>query len=829
MTLTTRGALRSCDQNLGICTYNGNGPDSNPAAQPFESIQFFQPMPNSRKVMAFERDIDTAVPAPTSLAISVAGSGGTLPTGTYYYVVTAIDGAGGETTASNEVNGAVTLGQIVGLAWTGSVTAAGYNIYRGTAPGSEVLLVTGVQGTSYSDTGAATPAFASYSLLASPNGALTTGMSGPFTFYSFTTTGVNRIQINSIAMVAGATPAGYNAAYQIISKTGNAVGVKVHGNMPLAAGGGGTISAPVTPPMVNTTQVLSLIDVSNLQFQKPANVIYSWASGQFPPSPAFPIGAPGGSYSGASGGGTAINPANGNIVGESGPLPDQVPFGGLMILVLGNGLPPYSTDGTNANTIPLANTFTGAFPSWFATVSYSVGDLVQPSTPNGFVYIVTQAGISGSTEPTWPITPNSNVTDKGVVWAINGSNGSPAPRGAAHAINHAGSLWLWNTYPTQTSDNLDGPSILKMSDSNNPNSWNPVNVAIVGTNDGQQGMGMASFTIAESGIPPEGSLVLFKEFSTYQVLGVFGATDFAIQQAQTELGCIAPRTIKFVPGYGIMRLSHLGVAVFDGVRDKIISEEIRPFLFGDFSDISQLDFSWAYASKADLVALPPMYCMAIPVIGNGNDGRLTRICCYDLILKAWTIIDLPMGIGAISQLRIPGSEPVTVFGGWTDQMISRWQVADQYGWQAWLDTTLTIHNGSPSVWSFRTPSAVGQSANDRILFRRVLARGVWTGRTAAMGAGQTNIPNNATGTVSFQILINVDTSGSQTAPVRVLYTPTGSSTADSSVQLVGEIGVTGLNAYATISGVQAIGGAPIEIDEVDFQVVQRPVGTLVRV
>ena len=268
--------------------------------------------------------------------------------------------------------------------------------------------------------------------------------------------------------------------------------------------------------------------------------------------PVFPVGSSGGSSS-APGGGTAVNPAAGNVSGATCVVPDMIPFVGLTILALGNGYPPYQTDGTTGATTALTNAFTGAFPSWVATTAYNVGDIIQPATPNGHVYKCIQSGISGTSTPTFPTGAGLTVSDHTAIWQENGSNATPAPRGAAHAINHAGSLWLWNTSPTNTSDNLDGPSVLKMSDSNNPNSWNPLNVAFVGKNDGQQGMGMASFTIAETGITPTASLVLFKEFSTYQVIGVFGATDFEIEKAQTDLGCIAPRTIKFVPGFGIVR------------------------------------------------------------------------------------------------------------------------------------------------------------------------------------------------------------------------------------------------------------------------------------
>jgi len=56
---------------------------------------------------------------------------------------------------------------------------------------------------------------------------------------------------------------------------------------------------------------------------------------------------------------------------------------------------------------------------WTASTSYNVGDLVKPTSFNGYLYEVesiTIPGISGTTEPTWPNTKNTPVIDSDVVW-----------------------------------------------------------------------------------------------------------------------------------------------------------------------------------------------------------------------------------------------------------------------------------------------------------------------------------------------------------------------------------------------------------------------------
>lgn len=54
---------------------------------------------------------------------------------------------------------------------------------------------------------------------------------------------------------------------------------------------------------------------------------------------------------------------------------------------------------------------------WVASTDYALSDRRQPTTPNGFTYVVTaDAGSSGATEPTWPTTNGATVVDGGITW-----------------------------------------------------------------------------------------------------------------------------------------------------------------------------------------------------------------------------------------------------------------------------------------------------------------------------------------------------------------------------------------------------------------------------
>jgi len=353
----------------------------------------------------------------------------------------------------------------------------------------------------------------------------------------------------------------------------------------------------------------------------------------------------------------------GGVIGQICPTPQMVPFENRMMIACGNGYPPqYYADGGAMQQIP--NNFTAEYPDWQASVVWNTGDNIVDSVSKG-VFTCTQSGESGGTRPTFNNTLNAGTADNTVVWQCTAVNYEGQPlRGAAHAIVYAGSLWLANTYPTTTSDEQDGPSCIKMSDLNNFQSWNPVNVAMVNRDDGDQITGLAQFTIAEAGITPTGSLVVFKNFSTYQVTGVFGATDFSIQQSKSDMGCIASRSIQFLSGFGaICRMTHLGFSLFDGVNDKLISEEIRPFLFGDQNqpDIIPVDWGYVYFSKGSQSSNPPMYICACPVlaailggvtIAGGSAGSI-----YTYFVKVTKLVDI--GNGEYVETAITNEAQVT--------------------------------------------------------------------------------------------------------------------------------------------------------------------------
>lgn len=328
----------------------------------------------------------------------------------------------------------------------------------------------------------------------------------------------------------------------------------------------------------------------------------------------------------------------------------------------------------------------------------TVGSFSSAYTTPQAVIVNNQAIIAAGYEP-------PKVFNGSTLTSVTATAGQTRPPGAKHCAFHLGSLWVWNTNAGTTT--LDGPSSLRMSDTNNVNSWPNANQTFVSKDDGQVGMGMASFTIAEFGISPTQTLVLFKNRSTYQVNGVFGASNFSVQQVKTDMGCIAPRTVQFVSGYGIIRLTHKGFALFNGVDDKIISEEVRPYILGhdhpsiiDPINDASVDRSWAVQSQN-----PPLYIAGCPIIGTG----MTRYFVFDLISKAWTLMDFPETMSTLVLVASGNQASPTVKGG-----------TETRGRILGLFDGASTDNGEQIDWSLTTRNYMAPSSLNNTFWRRLL-------------------------------------------------------------------------------------------------------------
>src|SRR5262245_44383270 len=130
--LTNRGALRVCDGSLFISERNGT---LQTADGPWTEIFLFQPVNVNRYYIGIKKDFSTHLGAPTGPNSVDAGAGGTLGAGTYHYLVTTLDGAGGESVASNETTVAIAANHKITTTWVAVTNSISYNVYRSAAGG----------------------------------------------------------------------------------------------------------------------------------------------------------------------------------------------------------------------------------------------------------------------------------------------------------------------------------------------------------------------------------------------------------------------------------------------------------------------------------------------------------------------------------------------------------------------------------------------------------------------------------------------------------------------------------------------------------------------
>jgi hypothetical protein len=86
-----------------------------------------------------------------------------------------------------------------------------------------------------------------------------------------------------------------------------------------------------------------------------------------------------------------------------------------------------TASGYTANGVALANKVSGIVVanSWSkahtVSTAWRLGEIVRPSSGNGFVYRCIVAGTGAGTAPTWPTVVGTTVTDGGATWACVGT------------------------------------------------------------------------------------------------------------------------------------------------------------------------------------------------------------------------------------------------------------------------------------------------------------------------------------------------------------------------------------------------------------------------
>ena len=257
-------------------------------------------------------------------------------------------------------------------------------------------------------------------------------------------------------------------------------------------------------------------------------------------------------------------------------------------------------------------------------------------------------GYYGETaKDTNPATTGDGKGSGTVVW-VNVGQAALSPPGAAFVFQHLDNLYLWGVGINYGEDGITGPDALWESNPGAPTIFDPSHTTFVGKGDGTTAQGGAVYSLSEAGIAATPQLVLFKDASTYSFLNSF--PNESLVEVSGGLGCIAPKTIQFIGGYGIMRLSYAGVTLFDGQLEHVTeyTDAIRGYLFGGLPDVVPVDFSKIQNCVSTQGVNPPMYVFVAPLVGS--DGAVTRGFGYDFGLKQWFIEDYPFPISAAAFL-----------------------------------------------------------------------------------------------------------------------------------------------------------------------------------
>src|SRR5207253_3650940 len=101
---------------------------------------------------------------------------------------------------------------------------------------------------------------------------------------------------------------------------------------------------------------------------------------------------------------------------------------------------------------------------------------------------------------------------------------------------------------------------------------------------------------------------------------------------------------------------------------------------------------------------------------SSSSGAMTRVFCYDLVLKAWMILDLPWPVSALTQVRVGEGKPLLLAGRSDTGQIERLQ-SDDVTWDSGTSAS------APVEWAATLNDIFLEGSSRRAFFRQLTLRG----------------------------------------------------------------------------------------------------------
>lgn len=339
---------------------------------------------------------------------------------------------------------------------------------------------------------------------------------------------------------------------------------------------------------------------------------------------------------------TEDNPSGINLMPDGYSLSDiayissQIVFDDYIFCSLGN--PIMYWDGVLNTCKKLEGTYNPS--EWASSRAYIVGDTIKPITYSGYIYKCTQAGTSGTTEPTWLKDLSTIITDGSCRWVGIGSleiEGDSAKSLQAQCIeNFKGFVCVANT----EEDGQSYPHRLRWSQWQNPRLWH----------NNEDGSGMAGYIDCDDtpgkimAIKKLGDyLFVYKEDGLIVISYTGGDTIFSKELVTTKAGLIGPQAIVELPHAHIF-ISSDNIYSFDGSTVTPIGDTVKNYIISIVNPSSLLKIFGYYNKDSGDVVFAFDSTLS-------HDNNRDRAIVYNTSTKTWSVRDMNMtAMGEYSQV-----------------------------------------------------------------------------------------------------------------------------------------------------------------------------------